>query len=229
MPWIFMCLMAINAIFFGWKFMEVSVPQSQVREKTPLQIGARVQLLSESKLPRVAIVAAVEDQPVAPAALVQDGPATRQCFNVGPFPAESEVRSFVGGMKGKRFVARADKRRVDIKDFWVFIPAFTNRDKAEERLRDIKSRGISGFVVKEGVFVNAISLNHFSQRELAQAFLVKMQEAGVTVEYRELASVGAEHWVYVSPGQSRDDLRSGVDAYLAGKTGLKREITACED
>lgn len=229
MPWIFMCLMAINAVFFGWKFMEVSVPQSQVREKTPLQIGAPVQLLSESKLSKAAVVAAVEEQPVAPAGLVPDGPVVRQCFNVGPFPAESEVRSFVGSMRGAHFVARADKRRVDVKDFWVFIPAFTNRDKAEEKLRDIKSRGISGFVVKEGVFVNAISLNHFSQKELAQAFLAKMQESGVTVEYRELASVGTEHWVYVSPGTSRDDLRSRIDAYLSAKTGLKRQITACED
>lgn len=224
-----MCLMAINAVFFGWKFMEVSVPQSQARELTPVQIGAKVQLLSESELPKAVVAVAAEDTPVESAAAVSEGAPVRQCFNIGPFPAESEARAFVGGMKAKRFVARSDKRRVDVKDFWVFIPAFTNRAKAEEKLRDIKSRGISGFVVKEGVFVNAISLNHFSQKELAQAFLAKMQESGVVVEYRELASVGAEHWVYVSPGQSREDLRSRVDDYLAGKEGLKREITACED
>lgn len=229
MPWIFMCLMAINAVFFGWKFMEVSVPQSQVRERTPMQIGAQLQLLSESELPKAVAVPAAEEQLGGSVGLVPDGPVVRQCFNVGPFPSESEVRSFVSAMRGAHFVARADKRRVDIKDFWVFIPAFTNRDKAEEKLRDIKSRGISGFVVKEGVFVNAISLNHFSQKELAQAFLVKMQESGVTVEYRELASVGAEHWVYVSPGASREDLRSRIDGYLSAKAGLKREITACED
>ena len=99
MPWIFMCLMAINAVFFGWKFTEVSVPQRQVREKTPIQIGAQVLLLSESELPKVVVVAAVEDQPVAPAGLELDGPVVRQCFNVGPFPAESEVRGFAGVMR----------------------------------------------------------------------------------------------------------------------------------
>ena len=52
MPWIFMCLMAINAVFFGWKFMEGSAPQSQVKEKVLPQAGAQIQLLSESSLPR---------------------------------------------------------------------------------------------------------------------------------------------------------------------------------
>lgn len=225
-----MCLMAINAVFFGWKFMEGSAPQSTVKERALPQLGARIQLLSESALPRgsgpeaVAAAPAVEksEQPVSEAPV-------RQCFNVGPFVTDADARSFASSMRSRHFVARIDKRKVDVKDYWVFIPAFTNREKADEKLRDIRSRGIAGFVVKDGMFVNAISLNHFSQKELAQAYLEKMRGAGVQVEFREMASVGAEPWTYISPAQSKDDLRAAIDAFLAGHSGLKREITACED
>lgn len=225
-----MCLMAINAVFFGWKFMEGSAPQSAVKQASVPQVGARIQLLSEATLPAApaAPVAAEAASEGEAAALVSEAPA-RQCFYVGPFGSDGEARSFASSMRGKRFVARIDKRKVDVKDYWVFIPAFTNRQKADEKIRELRSRGIQGFVVKDGMFVNAISLNHFSRKELAQAYLDKMREAGVQVEFREMTSVGAEPWAYVSPGQSKDDLRGTIDGFLAGHSGLKREITACED
>lgn len=226
-----MCLMAINAVFFGWKFMEGSEPQSTVKEKALPQMGARIQLLSESSLPRAPApeaVAAATPGAEKPEVVLPEAPV-RQCFNVGPFANDAEARTFAGSLRSRHFAVRIDKRKVDVKDYWVFIPAFTNREKAEEKLRDIRSRGIQGFVVKEGMFVNAISLNHFSQKELAQAYLGKMRDSGVQVEFREMTSVGAEPWAYISPAQSRDDLRSVIDAYLTGRGGLKREITACED
>lgn len=226
-----MCLMAINAVFFGWKFMEGSAPQATTKEKALPLAGARIQLLSESNLPPApppeAAPAKAPTEEAAESALAEA--PVRQCFNVGPFASDAEARSFAGGMRGKHFRVRLDKRKVDVKDYWVFIPAFTNRERAEEKLRDIRARGIQGFVVRDGMFVNAISLNHFTQKELAQAYLAKMKEAGVQVEFREMSSVGNEPWAYISPAQSRDDLRGAVDSYLAGHDGLKREITACED
>lgn len=229
MPWIFMCLMAINAVYFGWKFMEVSAPQSTVKEHSLPQMGARILLLGESKLVRAAPPTPEAAPQVAEAPPAADAAVVRQCFNVGPFASEGEARSLASQMRSKRFIVRADKRKVDVKDYWVFIPAFTNRDRAEEKMRELQSKGISGFIVKEGMFVNAISLNHFSQKDLAQAYLVKMQEAGLAVESRDTTSVGIQHWVYVSPGSSKADLRKVVDDYLGSHETLKREIAACEE
>lgn len=226
-----MCLMAINAVYFGWKFMEVSSPQTTVEEKSMPQLGARVQLLSESSLkspaaPASESLAAEPGQPEAPKA---EAPAVRQCFNVGPFTSEAEARGLVSQLRGGRFTVRVDKRKVDIKDYWVFIPAFTNRERADEKMRELRSRGISGFVVKEGPFINAISLNHFSQKDLAQAFLAKMQEGGLTVESREVTSTGTQYWTYAAPGASKADLRGTIDGFLARRDALRREITSCEE
>lgn len=224
-----MCLMAINAVYFGWKFMEVSAPQSVVRGQSVPQLGDRIQLLSEGKPGRAAAAApeVPEPEPEGPSAV--DTAVVRQCFSIGPFASESEARGLINQMQGKRFNVRVDRRKVDVRDYWVFIPAFTNRERAEAKMRELRSKGIPGFIVKEGMYVNAISLNHFSQPELAQSFLARMKESGISVESRNTTTVGLQHWVYVAPGSSRTDLRAAVDGYLASREALKREIASCEE
>lgn len=226
MPWIFVCLMIANAVYFGWKFMEGTQPQARHVTATAPVSGASIQLLSERPVVKAAETSPSEEEGQVAAPVVGAGP---QCFNVGPFTSDSGLQKFVAVMQGKGFAVRVDKRKVDGKDYWVFVPAFTNRDRAEEKLRDLKSRGIDGFVVKEGVFINAISLNHFSRKELAQAFLQKMQVAGVQVEYREVAQNTVERWVYLAPSRSKDNLRSVVDAQIDKQGGLKRENASCEE
>jgi hypothetical protein len=83
--------------------------------------------------------------------------------------------------------------------------------------------------VREGAFINAISLNHFSRKELAQAFLQKMQAAGISVEYREINQASVERWIYVAPARSKVDLRATVDAQVSRQDGLKRENASCEE
>jgi len=230
MPWIFVCLMLANAVYFGWKFMEGTQPQSHPVAAEVVASGATVQLLSEKPELLPPPVAATEEKSkeevLAAASVTGGGP---QCFNAGPFMADASLQKFVGFMQGKGFSVRVDKRKVDGKDYWVFVPAFTNRDRAEDKLRDLKGRGIDGFVVKEGAFINAISLNHFSRKELAQAFLQKMQAAGVSVEYREINQASVERWVYLAPAHSKVDLRAIVDAQVGKQDGLKRENASCEE
>lgn len=225
MPWIFLCLMLVNVVYFGWGFMNSVQPQVRVTSAATAQ-GGRIRLLSES--PELQQAAAQGSEP-AEAMPVPVAAAVPQCFNVGPFATEGVLQSFASAMRAKRFVVRVDKRKVDEKDFWVFIPAFTTRAKAEERLRELKARGIDGYVVKDGVFINSISLNHFSRKELAQSFLEQMQAAGVTVEYRELSRPGMEQWVYLEPGPSKAELRDEIDGFLAKHEGLKRENASCEE
>jgi acetyl esterase/lipase len=229
MPWIFVCLMIANAAYFGWKFMEGTQPLSRpLAVEAPLG-GAEVRLLSERPelgAPPAVDAASVEEemQVLAPA------PASgSQCFSLGPFVTDAALQKMVLSMQGKGFSTRVDRRRVEARDYWVFVPAFTNREKAEERLRELRARGIEGFVVKDGAFVNAISLNHFSQKELAQAFLQKMQAAGVSVEFREISQNGMERWLYLSQGRSRTGLREAVDAVTTKQDGLKRENAPCEE
>lgn len=228
MPWIFVCLMIANATYFGWKFMEGTQPLAGAPAIEARLGGSNIQLLSER--PELEPPPMAEQPPEEEAQVLAPVLGSgSQCFNLGPFATDVALQKMVSSMQAKGFSTRVDRRKVEGRDYWVFVPAFTNREKAEQRLRELRARGIEGFVVKEGVFVNAISLNHFSRKELAQAFLQKMQAAGVSVEYREISQSGVERWLYLAQGRSKEALRAAVDAAIGRQGELKRENAPCEE
>lgn len=234
MPWVFMVLMLINGIYFGWRFVEGGGPQAGGATVAE-QEGAGIPLLAErpdllkkeASEVEARVPAEVTNPDLAGSQLTAGG--SRQCFFVGPFVAEAELRKLSSDFRNEGFITRTDTRKVDERDFWVFIPPFTNRAKAEERLKDLRAIGIQGFVVREGVFLNAISLNHFSRKDLADAFLIQMQKAGIAVEYREITKPSKQFWLYASPGDAKSVLRSSIDAYIVNHDEVRKEITACEE
>lgn len=230
MPWIFLCLMMANAIYFGLKFVESGQTVHQPLIAAQVQIGKPIMLLSEG--PKVAAPVVLEKpsgDAVEGLEPLEIKPNIRQCYSVGPFSDEAVLKQWADQMQNKQFVVRIEKRRADIKDYWVFVPPLTTREKSEERLRELKARGIDGFIVSQGQFINAISLNRFSKQELAQEFLHKMQAAGISVEYRENSQPATEYWANLSPGASTLELKSSIDAFLAKKTAMRRENTACSE
>lgn len=228
MPWIFLCLMLANAVYFGWKFMEGPRPRVDVAQMQAAQPGKTIVLLSERAVPKkpAQVAESAPDPAPLPAVAAAPGPA---CFHVGPFATEAASQSFVAAVRSATTSVRLDKRKVDGMDYWVFVPSFTNRERAEERLRELKVRGIEGFVVREGRFINAISLNHFSRSDLADAYLQKMKAAGVVVESRATPQPRTELWLYLTSAPNKPELRQRIDARLADHDELRRENAACED
>lgn len=228
MPWIFLCLMLANTAYLGWAFATSSGGASPASGTGQFeQQGASVALLSERPAP--APSPAPADTGLKETAQVEQVVAEVRCLNVGPFQSELAAHKFARSLRSQGHSVRLEKRRMNERDYWVFIPAFTNRQKAEEKLRDLRAKGIEGFVVREGVFVNSVSLNHFSQRDLAQAFLEKMQAEGVSAEYREIIKAGHAFWVYLSPKDATVDMRNEVDGYVSDREGLRKEMAACEE
>lgn len=229
MPWIFLCLMMANAVYFGLKFVESGQNRHQPLVFAEEQLGKPIALLSER--PRSAVVQKPAQEPAEEPVPSAEPAITglRQCYNVGPFADVGTMQQWAEQLRGKRFTVTFETRRAEVKDYWVFIPPFTNRERAEDRLRELKSRGIDGFIVNQGQFINAISLNRFSKRELAQSFLQKMQAAGVVVEYRENTQSVSENWLNAAPGTANVELKSTIDAFLSKKPEIRRENTACSE
>jgi hypothetical protein len=228
MPWIFLTLILANLAYFGWGVMQdSSTPRVKVAASQVIPPEKRLALLSERPdLAQATLAPAApgqdsggdEAQPVA------TGPL---CFSVGPFANDGSPGRFVGRLQGKHFTTRVDVLKKDSTDFWVFVPALINREKAEEKLRELKRKGIDSFIVNDDPFTNAISLGHFSQQELAQSFKEKMVAEDVVAEMRRLPHTAEERWVYVSPGTSKADVKAMIDAALAGTTARKQP-TPCE-
>lgn len=236
MPWIFLTLMLANVVYFGWNFMQVGQAPSRPAMSMMPQEGARVLLLSERPASPVAnvtneataVTGAVQESltPVSESVAITGAP---QCYTVGPFTSSSVLMRFTERMKERRFSIRVDERKVAARDYWVYMPAFTTRSRADEKLAELRSKGIESFVVSDGPYTNAISLGHFSRKELAQSFRDKMAAAGLSVEYREVVESQASKWVYLSPARSKASLRAIIDEELLRDKALRREAAACEE
>ncbi|MDP2228571.1 MAG: SPOR domain-containing protein [Moraxellaceae bacterium] len=228
MPWIFLTLLLANTVYFGWKFIEGTQPQARsIKVETPQQ-GVKIELLSERPdllHPVAAPVPPVDESVEAQPVIV----AQRQCFFVGPFVQGAGADAFVQKMRGRGFVAKAEQRKSLVKDYWVFVPALTNRERAEERVRELRARNIEAFIVSEGRFVNSVSLGHFSRKELAEAFRDKMLAAGVSVEHRVLDKEASEGWVFLAGPAATNDLRATIDRDISKNIALRRENAACEE
>jgi cell division septation protein DedD len=220
--------MLANAVYFGWQFMEGGQVTRQPLQISASQQGKPIQLLTER--PVAAQPAVEQKEEEAPSEEPQKETATtRECFSVGAFASEGSAQRWAEQMRAKGFGVRSDKRKSEVKDYWVFVPAFTNRAKAEERLKELKRQQVDGFIVKDGSFINAISLNHFSKKDLADAYLKKMDELGIQAETREVIQPKIENWLYLTPSAAKNDLRASIDAFLTKQTDLRRENSACTE
>lgn len=232
MPWIFLTLMLANIVYFGWSFISESQTPAQALSAPIVQEGARVMLLQEQKThastltqPLVEHSGLVEDAPVVPERVA----AQLQCFFVGPFASMAVAEQFAERMQGKGLQFRVDQRKAEGKDYWVYVPPFITRAKADERLAELRAKGVESFIVSEGSFANAISLGHFTKKELAQAFRGRLTAAGIVAEYRELASEGRVGWVYLAPRAAKTDSKAIIDAELLKNEALRKEAASCEE
>ena len=231
MPWIFLTLMLANIVYFGWSFINTSQAPARQLSVAVVQEGARIVLLNErtSSAPSPqasAVVTPSEEAPIVTESVAM----AAQRFFVGPFHTSDAAKQFMSKMSRKGLQVRIDERKAEGKDYWVYIPPFTNRDKAEERLRELRARKVESFIVGEGSFTNAISLGHFSKKELAQSLRQKLTEAGVAVEYREMPIDSRVTWVYVAPeGASKVNSRQVVDAEMRQNDALRKESASCEE
>jgi len=238
MPWIFLTLMLANVVYFGWSFVRAGqAPARPVAMMVP-QEGARILLLSERKTAPAGGALGAAERPVetadaakepAPVPEILGAVGAPQCFSLGPFDTSTGLMRFAERMKEKRFSIRVDERKAAARDYWVYVPSLINRAKAEERLQELRAKGIESFIVPDGRYANAISLGHFSRKELAQSFRDKMAAAGLVVEYREVVEEQVSRWVYLSPARSKTSLRTAIDEELMRDSTLRREAVACEE
>lgn len=222
MPWIFLSLMLLNIVYLGINFAQVG--QSKSKKPVSTLDNTAIVLLSElPPQPAIQVAPASETSPV------RSNSDSQTCYRVGPFPNDASRGQLMAKIKAQKAISRSVNLNEKKTDYWVFIPPLINTERAEQKVKEIKAKGIDAFVVREGGFLNAISLNHFTTSELALAYLRKMQANGVPAEYREVTDATVQKWVYVGLGPSKKSMRSEIDAFLAKQTAFHRETVPCEE
>lgn len=223
MPWIFFTLLLVNVLYFGWGMMQSStLPRVKVPVSETTPDDKRLVLLSERADLGGRPVDAAATEPVV---VASTAPA---CYSVGPYTSDDQPARFVTRMEAKHLVTRLDHDQIDGFDYWVFLPPQPDESTAEDKLQELHHHGISGTLVTEQPFANAISLGHFSDEGQANSLRDKMLAANVQAELRKLPQSIPESWVYVAPGTAKVDIGKVIDSAIAATPAVHKQPAPCE-
>jgi hypothetical protein len=204
--WIILCLVLINATFFGWQLsrdQEVVASGETPPATTSAAMVNRLLLVSEVEssvlrqrrdlLPRQAV--ATPRSPVRipeshnDAASVSLGEvlamppdADRECYTVGPLENEDDISALSAWFNAQDSQAtlRNDERRETVST-WVFMAPLESREAADARVVEMQAANIEDiYVIPRGDMANAISLGLYSQNDTLQRRVTELEERGFT-------------------------------------------------
>ena len=206
MKWVILCLVLINATFFGWQLsrdQEVVVSGEPVPAATSTAMVNRLLLVSEVEsgvlrqrrnLPSRQSVSA----PQAPAripdpdsnsasvsleeVLAMPPESDRECFTIGPLENEDDISALSAwfSAQGSQATLRGDERR-EVVSTWVFMEPLESREAANARVQEMLAANIDDiYVIPRGDMANAISLGLYSQNETLQRRVSQLEERGFT-------------------------------------------------
>jgi hypothetical protein len=188
MRWIFVCLVVINVVFFAvmqWGAPLLVDPSGQ---SASVEINAdKVKIMSPSAGVVASAVPVVTTQLTQSAVAVatsvkQVQPLVKQtCVEWGEFSGVDLQRA-EKALAVIKLSEKPKRRLVDsVSGYWVYIAPLKTRAQAEQKITQLKERGVADFFViqEAGVWQNAISLGVFKTEEAAKNYLAKLQQQGV--------------------------------------------------
>lgn len=240
MRWIFVSLVLINLLYFGWGYwsqiQETSVtsPDLAPQAHTPLE-GQPLVLLTE-RLPAPASPAppptiAPERARIEPPRMpeVMSEPASKICARIGPYDEEGITRQLISQLKAAGLDAQlAHTQDAVSNQYWVLLPPAESRRRALQTLRELQARKIDSYLISSGEMKNAISLGLFSRDELARGVQERIREAGYPAEIRQKEKLEKAFWVQLVAEQPFENARKVLDSLISDNEGVKITNTPCE-
>ena len=216
MRWVFYSLLVLNLVYLGWNVTRVLAPVApgvSLSSSPAVSGGQHLKLLTESPQSRRASAA---------------GAATggSLCPVVGPWASGQDAEAGLtqlkaAGIAGQVRAVTVKKDRLN----WVYLPVYTDRERALQVLHELQDRGVDSFIVKDGDDANAISLGYFSSKESAEGLRVKMRNAGYPAFVRETSKEVTEYWLYLLDKDTESS--PALSAFLQGNQGVALDRMAC--
>lgn len=194
MRWLFVGIVALNVLYFGWAVLAGDDParHQAASGPEPQSFPAELRLLQEAGA-SVAAPAVI----VAPAASRPQG-----CPAIGPFgtpEAAAEVLEVFADAGVDAVQQGQGKAAVPL--YWVYLPPHETRQHALRRLRELHAAGIDSFIVGEGADANAVSLGSFGNRDSALGLQARLRTAGYLAQVREQMRQASDFWIVLrEPG-----------------------------
>jgi len=234
MKWVFVLLLATNVAYLGWKMQQgdqKALSQASSASALPPETG-NLKLLSElNELPPKRSSAGQGQAATAsqtPSDEISSTPVVPgSCFSIGPFDNEGDAEAFRSKQLADR-VSKIDERPDnDLKKklFWVYLAPQTSDQMAQQKLQDLKRKGIKDYMlIQKGGLKNAISLGVFSSQESVNKRLAELGEKGYQPVVVPRYEAEKAYWVDLKLGAG-ESLPQGVSAALP--SGVQATSTAC--
>ena len=174
MKWIFYLLLLANVVFFA--YMQLIAGGNDEAQLTRQQFHAeKIKLLNPTEAFTAPVLKSAVKLENAPAV---DKPPS--CMEWGAFSGVELARAQNALDKlqlGDRLSQRTSEETVS---YWVYIPPLKTKKDAENKIDELRASGVTEyFLVQDGQWKNAISLNLFKNEELAKNYLATLQGKGV--------------------------------------------------
>ncbi len=201
---IFILLLAVNLIFFGYQYFFVAKVETGYGPKVGTEIadgGGGLQLLAEQdRVPSPNKKTEPEVKLEVPAASHQKADA-ELCAMIGPYSqllqAEYAVERLVA------LGAPAHLALIEIKEGesdWVYLRPEVSEKEALRRLYELQKKNIESHVITKGELTNGISFGRFADYIEAEARSVEIKKEGYDVDIKMLPRMIQETWVVIDAG-----------------------------
>lgn len=231
MRWIFLSLLFLNILYFGWQQwlnFSAGTEKSRAISHVSDKQAPRVKLLSESAAPLVPINQSVPRSSSGGAPLPQPTVAAQICQAVGPFIERGEATKFAVGLEKNGVKARVKQKQEIIESkFWVYLQPQVNKDAAMKKLKQLQSKKIDSFLISKGELKHGISLGIFSNMDSANGLLARMKAVGVDAHIKKSDKVESRYWVLVELNSMAAEAKKMYDLQLQQNKEIKVAQSAC--
>ena len=119
--------------------------------------------------------------PESMATAAHDSPESAACMEWGEFSG-ADLASAKERLATLKLGSRLRKHEIEHPiGYWVYIPPVKDRSQVDSKIAQLNKLGIHEFFIvnEKGKWQNAISLNVFKTKEMAQKFLTHLKSVGV--------------------------------------------------
>ena len=205
MRFIFYTLLLINIAYFGYNFVDSE--RAEIETPDLLASKPAIRLLSEGRgrSARDLEVQEILENPVTFHSVLDAG----GCLGLGPFEDIISAQSISERLEavGAAVELRALDEPTGDFDYQVVIPPLPSLQEAFRKLRELKSRDISSYVITDGVDAQGVSLGIFADQIAAEAGQERLKAEGYEVVIKQIPRMNRGYWIY---GDSDADFPSSA-------------------
>jgi hypothetical protein len=237
MKWIVGLLLLANLALFGWmrwgSMLTVDVDAVSVQAALNAD-KIKLLPLHSASAPAASGVALTLSPPVVSAVPVvpalDKSAKAANCAEWGEFSGDDLVRAqqALDALKlGDKLSLRSAEQD---HGYWVYIPPVKNRAQAEQKIAELKARGVKDyFVVQEkGRWLNAISLGVFKSKEAAQKFLATLSTKKIGPVKMGIRKIKLKFTVFVINGVDTG-MMDKLNALQKGFSDSELKVSACSN